>query len=290
MPISVQQKWDAIQYNLKNGQFSNQDSTAVISYIVSGTDKDEEAIKAAYEQAPEHLKGTQDNIAGIPRRGVTIVERLQETVWLVQVNYAYADEEEEEDNDEERPEMSFEASGGTVHITQAYEQVCVFSADGHKDRAAEAEKVPIGWNGKTGEESEAAGVDVPEGQFSLTYKKIMSYTKATSTTWMRRVMNCYGRVNSKRFKGWEPGEVVFQACSFSTPMRGARKVAVTFNFFLRLNENNVRVAGARVGTVPGHWYCWAIYGDDPDSRGRKQIKKIYKARVHKESDFSVLGI
>lgn len=290
MAVTVEQKWDAIQYNIKNGDFCNQESTATISYIVSGTNSDADAMMAAYNEAPAKLLKRTTDKYGIPKRSVSISERLQEMIWKVDVGYAWETNNSEE-NDEEMPEMSFEVSGGTTHITQAYEQKCIYSAvASQKDSDAEAEKVPIGWNGKKGEESEVAGVDVPIGQFSLSYKKIMTYSKATSTAWMRKVAGCYGRINKGRFKGWEPGEVMFNGASYSTPMRGAKKVSVNFNFIIRLNEDDVKIGGHNVGSVKGHWYCWAIYDDDPESKGGKKIKKVYKARVNKQSDFDCLGI
>lgn len=289
--ITVDQKWDAIQFNIKNGNFCDQESTATIGYIVQGTTSDSEALMAAYKQAPEVLKAQPSDKSGIPRRTATISERLGEQMWRIDVGYAWSANNSDDTDDKEIPEMSFEVSGGTTHITQAYEQKCVYSlVSSKKDSDSEAEKVPIGWNGKTGEESEIAGVDVPIGQFSLTYKKIMSYSKATSTAWLRKVANCYGRINKGRWKGWEAGEVMFNGGGFSTPMRGAKKVSVTFNFLIRMNEDNVKIGGHNIGSVKGHWYCWAIYEDDADSKGGKRIKKVYKARVNKESDFSALGL
>lgn len=290
MAINVEQKWDAIQYNIKNGNFCNQESTATISYIVSGTNVDAEAMMAAYNFAPGQLKKNSGDKAGIPKWNVQISDRLQETIWKIDVGYAWDTQNSEED-DEEMPEMSFEVSGGSTHVTQAYEQECIYSSvASQKDSKSEAEKVPIGWNGKLGEESEVAGVDVPIGQFSLSFKKIMSYRKATNTAWMRKVAGCYGRINKGRFKGWEPGEVMFNGASYSTPMRGADKVSVIFNFIIRLNEDDVKIGGHNVGNVKGHWYCWAIYDDDPESKGGKKIKKVYKARVNKQSDFDCLGL
>ena len=290
--ITVAQKWDAIQYSIKNGNFCDQESTATIGYIVRGTTSDAEAMMAAYEEAPKDLKQDSSDSHGIPKRTVTISERLGEDIWRIDVGYAWSpNNADDTDNDKEVPEISFEVSGGTTHITQAYEQKCVYSlVPGKQDSDSEAEKVPIGWNGKTGEESEIAGVDVPIGQFTLTYKKIMNYSKVVSTAWLRKVAACYGRINKGRWKGWEAGEVMFNGGGFSTPMRGAKKVAVTFNFLIRINEDSVKIGGHNIGTVKGHWYCWEIYDDDPESKAGKKIKKIYKARVNKESDFSALGI
>lgn len=289
--VTVAQKWDAIQFNIKNGNFCDQESTATIGYIVQGTASDTEALMAAYNQAPKVLTQNPSDKQGIPKRTVTISERLGENIWRIDVGYAWNANNSDDTDDKEVPEISFEVSGGTEHITQAYEQKCVYSlVPGKKDSDSEAEKVPIGWNGKTGEESEVAGVDVPIGQFTLTYKKIMNYSKVVSTSWLRKVAACYGRINRGKWKGWEAGEVMFNGGGFSTPMRGAKKVAVTFNFLIRINEDNVKIGGHNIGKVPGHWYCWAIYEDDPESKGGKKIKKVYKARVNKESDFSALGV
>ena len=287
MSITVKQAWTGVDLSLEQGSGSNSNSTATVSYIVEGTEDDITACTSAYEFAP-------DEFSEIPKKSASVAERLTENAWKIEVNYGSESKSSSGDSGSEDDEatMNFDCSAGTKHMTQAIEQTCVYAGSGEsKDSSDEASAVPIGWNGKDGSESEAAGVDVSIGELRETYTKTMSKSKVTGTSWKRKVAELVGKVNSGSFKGWNAGEVMFLGCSYSAPSKGSKKVSVSFHFAIRLNESKATVAGQNIGSKKGFEYLWALTDDEVrDGERKRKVRKIYKAVVCETDGFGGLGI
>lgn len=287
MSITVKQAWTGVDLSLEQGSGSNSNSTATVTYIVEGTEDDITACTSAYEFAP-------DEFSEIPKKSASVAERLTENVWKIEVNYGSESKSSSGDSGSEDDEatMNFDCSAGTKHMTQAIEQTCVYAGSGEsKDSSDEASAVPIGWNGKDGSESEAAGVDVSIGELRETYTKTMSKSKVTGTSWKRKVAELVGKVNSGSFKGWNAGEVMFLGCSYSAPSKGSKKVSVSFHFAIRLNESKATVAGQNIGSKKGFEYLWALTDDEVrDGERKRKVRKIYKAVVCETDGFGGLGI
>jgi hypothetical protein len=287
MSITVKQAWTGVDLSLEQGSGSNSNSTATVTYIVEGTEDDITACTSAYEFAP-------DEFSEIPKKSVSVAERLTENAWKIEVNYGSESKSSSGDSGSEDDEatMNFDCSAGTKHMTQAIEQTCVYAGSGEsKDSSDEASAVPIGWNGKDGSESEAAGVDVSIGELRETYTKTMSKSKVTGTSWKRKVAELVGKVNSGSFKGWNAGEVMFLGCSYSAPSKGSKKVSVSFHFAIRLNESKATVAGQNIGSKKGFEYLWALTDDEVrDGERKRKVRKIYKAVVCETDGFGGLGI
>lgn len=287
MSITVKQAWAGVDLSLEQGSGSNSNSTATVTYIVEGTEDDITACTSAYEFAP-------DEFSEIPKKSASVAERLTESAWKIEVNYGSESKSSSGDSGSEDDEatMNFDCSAGTKHMTQAIEQTCVYAGSGEsKDSSDEASAVPIGWNGKDGSESEAAGVDVSIGELRETYTKTMSKSKVTGTSWKRKVAELVGKVNSGSFKGWNAGEVMFLGCSYSAPSKGSKKVSVSFHFAIRLNESKATVAGQNIGSKKGFEYLWALTDDEVrDGERKRKVRKIYKAVVCETDGFGGLGI
>lgn len=287
MSITVKQAWTGVDLSLEQGSGSNSNSTATVTYIVEGTEDDITACTSAYEFAP-------DEFSEIPKKSASVAERLTENAWKIEVNYGSESKSSSGDSGSEDDEatMNFDCSAGTKHMTQAIEQTCVYAGRGEsKDSSDEASAVPIGWNGKDGSESEAAGVDVSIGELRETYTKTMSKSKVTGTSWKRKVAELVGKVNSGSFKGWNAGEVMFLGCSYSAPSKGSKKVSVSFHFAIRLNESKATVAGQNIGSKKGFEYLWALTDDEVrDGERKRKVRKIYKAVVCETDGFGGLGI
>lgn len=287
MSITVKQAWTGVDLSLEQGLGSNSNSTATVTYIVEGTEDDITACTSAYEFAP-------DEFSEIPKKSASVAERLTENAWKIEVNYGSESKSSSGDSGSEDDEatMNFDCSAGTKHMTQAIEQTCVYAGSGEsKDSSDEASAVPIGWNGKDGSESEAAGVDVSIGELRETYTKTMSKSKVTGTSWKRKVAELVGKVNSGSFKGWNAGEVMFLGCSYSAPSKGSKKVSVSFHFAIRLNESKATVAGQNIGSKKGFEYLWALTDDEVrDGERKRKVRKIYKAVVCETDGFGGLGI
>ena len=287
MSITVKQAWTGVDLSLEQGSGSNSNSTATVTYIVEGTEDDITACTSAYKFAP-------DEFSEIPKKSASVAERLTENAWKIEVNYGSESKSSSGDSGSEDDEatMNFDCSAGTKHMTQAIEQTCVYAGSGEsKDSSDEASAVPIGWNGKDGSESEAAGVDVSIGELRETYTKTMSKSKVTGTSWKRKVAELVGKVNSGSFKGWNAGEVMFLGCSYSAPSKGSKKVSVSFHFAIRLNESKATVAGQNIGSKKGFEYLWALTDDEVrDGERKRKVRKIYKAVVCETDGFGGLGI
>lgn len=287
MSITVKQAWTGVDLSLEQGSGSNSNSTATVTYIVEGTEDDITACTSAYEFAP-------DEFSEIPKKSASVAERLTENAWKIEVNYGSESKSSSGDSGSEDDEatMNFDCSAGTKHMTQAIEQTCVYAGSGEsKDSSDEASAVPIGWNGKDGSESEAAGVDISIGELRETYTKTMSKSKVTGTSWKRKVAELVGKVNSGSFKGWNAGEVMFLGCSYSAPSKGSKKVSVSFHFAIRLNESKATVAGQNIGSKKGFEYLWALTDDEVrDGERKRKVRKIYKAVVCETDGFGGLGI
>ena len=283
--ITIEQAWDGVDLQLENGKGSHSSSSATVKYIVSGTGSEETACSECFAAAPE-------TYAGIEKRSVSVSDRLTDTSWKIEVRYGSENGSGGSDDEDDEATVNFDCSAGTKHMTQAISQTCVYAASGEtRDSADAAAAIPIGWNGKDGSESEAAGVDVSIGELRETYTKTMSKAKVTGTAWKRKVASLIGRVNSGSFKGWSAGECQFLGCSYSAPISGGKTVKVSFHFAIRPNESGARVAGKSIGSVKGFEYLWAITDDVVQEGERvRQVKKIYKAVVCQSDGFSGLGI
>ena len=248
-----------------------------VQYLVFGVTTEEEALTAGHGKAPAESKG-------LPLDSIEIDTR--ETNDTFRVNAIYREEEVDVgdsggDDDDETPTESFDCGGGTKHLLYSFGQKKVY---GDKDAGG-----AIGWNGKSGDDCEIAGVDVPTAQLRETYTKPMRVSKLT-TAFKRKVAALVGKVNSGSFKGWNAGEVMFLGMSYSTPSKKAKKVTVSFNFAIQPNETGVKVAGKSV-SKKGFEYVWAISRTVASSGTPKlEVEGIYVDQVCEYASFSGLGL
>ncbi len=154
-----------------------------VQYLVFGVKSEEEALAAVHGKAPAESKG-------LPLDSIEIDTR--ETNDTFRVNAIYREEEVEVgdsggDDDDETPTESFDCGGGTKHLLYSFGQRKVY---GDKDAGG-----AIGWNGKSGDDCEIAGVDVPTAQLRETYTKPMKISKLT-TSFKRKVASLVGNVTS----------------------------------------------------------------------------------------------
>lgn len=183
--------------------------------------------------------------------------------------------------EEAAPEMSFDCGGGTMHLTHALAQKQVkgeLNANGM-----------IGWNGKSGQEMEITGVDVPCAQLRETYTRVMKSSKITPQ-YKKKVAAMVGKVNANNFKGWDAGEVMFLGMSYSAPVKGSEIITVTYNFSIQLNETQT-IDDTQI-TKTGYEYVWMISRTEANESQIPQsvIDSIYVATVCEKADFADLGL
>lgn len=256
----------------KNGNYKSME----IRYIVFEAEDEDAALSAVLGIAAKTLKE-------LPLDSIEIDERCGDQTFKVNALYRSENGSSSGDDDEsdEEPTMSFDCGGGSKHLLYGISQRKVF---GTKDPGG-----AIGWNGKTGDDCEITGVDIPTAQLRETYTKQMQISKLT-TSYKKKVASLVGKVNSGAFKGWSAGEVMFLGMSYSTPAKNAKTVTVTFNFSVQPNESKVRVGG-RLVSKKGFEYVWAISRTVANNgTPRMQVEGIYVDQVCEYSSFSCLGL
>lgn len=247
-----------------------------INYIVFEVSNEDEALQAVLDITPTLI-----GLAGLEQ--IEISERLDETTFKVNATYNKRSSSSD-DEDDEVPTLSFSCGGGTVHLSEAYEQTALPVGKNFNPGKM------IGWNGKGGDEMEIEGVDVPAPLFKEVYTKKISTSKLT-TSYRRKIGSMVGSVNANKFMGWERGEVMFESISFSAPYDGgSEKVTVTFEFGIRPNEKNFSFAGKKI-EKKGFEYLWTI----PQKSMEFGVPTLtpqaaFKAQVCPYADFSALGL
>ena len=258
----------------KNGKYKSVE----IRYIVFEAADEDTALTAVLGVAAKELND-------LPLDSIEIDERCGDQTFKINALYKTEDISSsgggDDDDDDEDPTISFDCGGGSKHLLYSLAQKKVF---GDKDPGG-----AIGWNGKTGDDCEITGVDIPTAQLRETYTVQMRVSKL-STSYKKKVAALVGKVNSGTFKGWSAGEVMFLGMSYSTPAKKAKKVTVTFNFAIQPNESKVKVGGKSV-SKKGFEYVWAISKTVANNGTPKmQGEGIYVDQVCEYASFSSLGL
>ena len=258
----------------KNGKYKSVE----IRYIVFEAADEDTALTAVLGVAAKELNE-------LPLDSIEIDERCGDQTFKINSLYKTEDISSsgggDDDDDDEDPTISFDCGGGSKHLLYSLAQKKVF---GDKDPGG-----AIGWNGKTGDDCEITGVDIPTAQLRETYTVQMRVSKL-STSYKKKVAALVGKVNSGTFKGWSAGEVMFLGMSYSTPAKKAKKVTVTFNFAIQPNESKVKVGGKSV-SKKGFEYVWAISKTVANNGTPKmQVDGIYVDQVCEYASFSSLGL
>ena len=273
---SVQETWES----------PTECTSAEFSYLVLEPESKQAALSLVFETAPK-------NYGGLTFKSVRYEDKDAAGNLTMVAVYGEDDSDGTSINsgEEEEATVNFDCSAETVHITQAIKQVCVYSNSKKYKVGTEYNEIPIGWNGKSGSEAEYAGVDINTGCSRETYTKTMSRAKVESTAWKRKIHGLVGTVNSTSFKGWNAGELAFLGCSYSAPTSGSQKVTVSFNFLVRMNEDNTTIAGKKCGKKLGQEYLWAIQESNVDGDDLTQnVAAIFRAQVSQYNSFSSLGL
>lgn len=274
--ITVQQAWNAVSLE-RDSQNSNNGSASVF-YIVSGAAEEPDAITAAADYAP-------DTFDGIPRKSVSVSDRLTDTQWKIEVRYAFpsggsgggasvADRE---------PSFSFD-------VSQGEKRTLFFPIDIKAKLPANAV------NPQTINDGEGVSLDSPVCTFSETHW--FAPSKITAA-WKIRVASMYKKINSEKFRGFEAGDVRFEGCSASRAGNDPSDYwQVTFKFAVRVNNKNNPEQIGNLGSVSkrGWDYLWCRYKEDFEADGSGKlytVKKPVAAFVHQvfeEADFRKMGI
>lgn len=188
-----------------------------------------------------------------------------------------------EAQDEEAPAyplgISWDTTGHTEHITQAYGTTVTPAADAPEVFDA------INVSGDS-----VAGLDVvrPSLRYSETW--LFPTAMAVSGTFVSAVYGLTGTVNEQAFRFFDPGEALFMGAR--TQWSGGEPfVYVTFDFECRPNDDDVYVNGITGVEKEGWQYLWIWY--EPKANNNKLVRFpefVFVQDVYKKADWSDLEI
>lgn len=265
-------------------------TSAEIKFFVLDPTTKKAAMQACFDAAPGHVDPNDEN--SLPKSGVRFDSISGDGCYEISVLY-------EEDSDSASGDyssgssdyiaaFSFDCGGGQRHVTHSMEQEIL---DGKLNPGG-----AIGWNGKSGSESQIAGVDIPAAQSRESYTRIMPFGKLT-TAFRRKVDSMVGSVNKTSFKGWEPGEVMFLGCSCSVNFKKkpseSDPISVTYNFAIQRNEGSFTLNGKTYNKKKeGFRYIWTI-SDTVVEDGKPpalKVKGVFLEKVCPYADLNELGL
>jgi hypothetical protein len=251
------------------------------SYKIFGTADDVElhtainseiSANGAYWQYP--------GVAGMQLRAEQYsVSFLGDNAWQLTISYS-KDGAEDGDNPLKRS-RSFDTTGGTQHITQAYGET-KFGTNAPDQQKA----IGVDSNGVNG-----VDIVVPQLQWQESYDVPNAFV---TDAYIRGVSGVTGTTNNATFRGFEAGEVLFVGCSGSQEwddQKGRGPWSLSFRFVASKNVTGETIGDISGVSKRGHEYLWVRYEDAVSSNVLlKKPKAVYVNKVYRESSFSALGI
>lgn len=216
------------------------------------------------------------------------VSYLGDDAWQLTVDYVK--DGVEDGTDPLKRSRSFDTTGGTQHITQAYPVGSGNTLDFERRFPSTATNM----SGAIGvDDNGVNGVDivVPQLQWQESYDVPNAYVTAA---YIRSVASITGTVNAAAFRGFQAGEVLFVGCTGSQEwdtQKGDGPWSLSYRFVASPN-----VTGQTIGSITGvakggHDYLWVRYESAVSGSDlMKRPKAVYVSKVYKDGDFSLLGI
>ena len=243
--------------------------SAQLNFIIQGTDDYDEALVKLANQAPIAF----DNL---PRINYGI-EPIAETIWLGFARYGYQNTQGTGET-----VYQFDTGGGSQHITQSLRTVRRYARPGYS--AANFR----GAVGVTADSVEGVDITIPMYSFSeVHYKKKFFVDDSYKAT----LFELTGTVNSKKFRKFNPGEVLFLGASGTK--RGSEDWELTYRFAASPNTSGI-VIGDITGIIKGGWeYLWVQYADQEDENAMTLIKQpvsVHIEQVYPYKNFAQLRL
>ena len=276
MSVTVQQAWSPANIERDNQNTNN--ASASVYFIAFDAANEAEALSAVENSAP-------DSFDGIPRKSVSVSDRLTETDWKIEVRYAFPSGgsgggSAVADRD---PSFSFDVSqGATRHITTPL---------AHKTKIPSSAPDSSAIN-----DGEGIDIDASVCTFSETW---WFPPNKITPAWKIKVASLYKKINSKKFRGFEPGDVRFEGCTGSRSGNSSSDYwQMTFKFAVQMNNKKTPLQIEDLGSVAkrGWDLLWIRYEEDivTGSGGKMYtVKKpvaAYVDQIFEEADFRELGI
>ena len=251
-------------------------TSAEIPYLVFGAESEEAAMAAVFEASPMKFENLRRDV-------LEIDERINDDTYKIRVTYAVDHFDGIDGGNDPEPSFAFDTGGGSSHRSQSLQTVLKTPVDAPD----------YGGAIEVDSEGNVNGVDItmPVMHFSETH-----YFRPgkVSTAYKQRLANLTGTVNSAKFKGYAPGEVLFLGASGTR--RGKHRNdewEITFRFAVSPNQESLRLGTLTVSAKRGWDYLWVKYADNVSTDQKNLIKTpvaAYVERVYNSADFGGLGI
>ena len=249
-------------------------------YIIGGDLSKRDAMQVVWDEAPASYEG-------LSKKSIKFDGYDEDRNAEFTVSYQKSTGGTSNNTDDDAVEISFSTGGGTKHIVRSLGWK-EYGMKAYLNQAGDN----IGWDGELKGKREFAGIDVPTSnlQLTLTVTRKMS---ALDSKWQRNIAGLTGKVNDKKFQGYERGEVLFNGASFSGA-EDADEVKVSYNFSIQLNETNVSLGKLESGTEIfatklGWQYSSCIQKWNEEKQS--MVNKLFRLDTVLEfGDFSKLGI
>lgn len=252
-----------------NGRYTGAEwQYLVLGVDASGTDYEDAALQAAYLEVARSYKG-------LALVSISYGELINETDHKVIATYGGTNMPDTPN--EYKGRFSYDTTGGTQHITAALEVIDKYPPD------APAGTVAINYDGE-----KVNGIDIPGESTKFTESNVFD---KISTRYRNLLSELKGAVNSKLFKGYDLGEVMFLGATFSAEY--GKPVEVTYQFEAIKNKKEFKIGDITVGYKRGWDYMEVKYEDDVDDKAKELLKKpvaVYIKRVCRFTDFKCLGL
>ena len=177
-------------------------------------------------------------------------------------------------------DISFDTSGGTVHITTSKETVTSKKVGGG---AADDQKQSIGVNG---DNVDGTDIIIPALKIQIEFRHPQGQINIDQ---IKNLARSTGVVNSASFLGFAAGEVLFLGCSGRAGSQSETSVSYSF----ACSEN---ATGLTFGDVPaidkrGHDYLWIAFKEKVDAATPTRVPEAaYVERVYRYADLrSIVG-
>lgn len=259
-----------------------------VHYLLTEYDTLQAAEKKATELCPPTL-------AGHNRRSLE-TKPVGYRTWEVQASYHTPDASEggeQQDGGSSNAianSISWDTTGSTEHITQAYnESETAWGGEYAYARPNEAANAPS-YQGAINCTADAVqGIDVVVPAFNFTETWTLPAADVTDK-YVTALYNLTGTINLKRFRIFDPGEVLFMGARCDRN-RTDQLVKIAFQFSARPNRGTFKVGDVEVDYKNGWQYLWVKYEDH--NSGSTLVKRplfVIVNDVYPKGDFSALGI
>ncbi len=168
----------------------------------------------------------------------------------------------------------FDTTGGQIHITNAKEEVSRYPATTAPNQ--------LGAIACDGDEVKGTEIIVPAMKVNVQFKHPMG---VVTLAYAKFLSNITGTVNSDRFLGFSPGEVLFLGASGSDGTNA--EASMNYSFAMSANVTGLSI-GAITGVAKKGWeVAWIRYHDTITSADGKDnptrvAKYVYVDRVYEE--------